>query len=47
MTQYMSQAADTLNQTATLKDVVKPGPITTLNIQMNMYVTTNDELGTS
>ena len=43
----MSQATDTLNQTVTLKDVVKPGPITTLNIQMDIYITTNDETGTS
>ena len=43
----MSRATDTLNQTTTLKDVVKPGPITTLNIQMDIYITTNDETGTS
>ena len=43
----MSRAIDTLNQTITLKDVVKPGPITTLNIQMDIYITTNDETGTS
>ena len=47
MTQYMSWPADTLNQTATVKDVIKPGHNTTLNIQMNIYVTTNDEFGTS
>ena len=43
----MSRATDTLNQTTTLKDVVKPGPITTLNIQMDIYIATNDETGTS
>ena len=47
LTEYVSQAIDTLNQTATLKDVIKPRPITTLNIQMNIYVTTNDEIGTN
>ena len=47
LTQYVSRAIDTLNQTATLKDVIKPRPITTLNIQMNIYVTTNDEIGTN
>ena len=47
VTQYVSQATDTLNQTATLKDVIKTRPITTLNIQMNIYVTTNDEIGTN
>ena len=34
----MSRATDTLYQTTTLKDVVKPGPITTLNIQMDIYI---------
>ena len=47
VTQYVSRATDTLTQTAALKDVVKPRPITTLNIQMNIYVTTNDEIGTN
>ena len=43
----MSRATDTLNQTTTLKDVVKPGAVTTLNIQMDIYIVTNDETGTS
>ena len=43
----MSRATDTLYQATTLKDVVKPGPITTLNIQMDIYIATNDETGTS
>ena len=47
VTQYVSRATDTLNQTAALKDVIKPRPITTLNIQMNIYVTTNDKIGTN
>ena len=47
VTQLMSRVTDTLNQTATLKDVVKPGPITTLTIQMDIYIDTNDETGTS
>ena len=47
VTQYVSLATDTLTQTAALKDVVKPRPITTLNIQMNIYATTNDEIRTN
>ena len=47
VTQYASRATDTLKQTATLKDVIKSRPITTLNIQMNIFVTTNDEIGTN
>ena len=41
VTQYMGRSADTLNQTAILEDV------TTLNTQMNIYVTANNEIGTN
>ena len=44
VTQYVSRATDTLNKTATLKNLVKPRSITPLNIQMNIYVTTNYEI---
>ena len=47
VTLFVSLATDTLNQTATLKDIIKTRPITTLNIQMNIYVTTNDKIGTN
>ena len=47
VTQYMSRAIDTLNQTVTVKVVIKPRSIATLNIQMNIYVTANDEIGTN
>ena len=40
----MSRASNILNHIATLKDVIKTGPVTTLNIQMNICVTTRKSL---
>ena len=44
---YMEQATNTLNQTVTLENAIKPHPVTTPNIQMNIYVTANDKIGTN
>ena len=40
---YMSRASNILNHIATLENVITPGPVTTLNNQINIHLTTNDK----
>ena len=37
VSKYMSRTSNTLNHIVTLKNVIKPGPVTTLNIHMNIH----------